>query len=818
MAGSLELRAAFRSLRRTPGFAAIAVLTLGVGIGGSTAVFSAVNQVLLQPLPYEGADRLVRLYQYNKNDPAENRFVSAVAYRAYRDQLSTLEDVAALYNYSEAGRDLVDAAGSERIRVLQVSSEYFSVLRAQPVMGRAFNLAETNSLSTAGLQAGGSSGQGDRVVVLSDQLWRGRYAADRTLLGRTVHLSDEALVVIGIAPPGFVDPVVGEVDAWLPLDLRPDPARDDPQNHALTVIGRLGAGGRAAATAQLDVIDRQLAVEHPRAPDLRTRVVDLHTDVIRGADRVLLVLLGATGLVLLIVCVNMANLMLIRATAREREFAIRAALGSGRRPILRQLFHETWLLALAGGLTGVVLAFGLLKAMILLGSSSVPLIAETRFDASVFGFAILVSLSSALFFGLIPGIRFTRRVVSDAMRDGSRSVTSSAIRNRSRSVLVVVQVAFAFVLLVASSILALSFHRLRTVELGIETQGVLTYEVHLTPTRYDAQQRAQFRNEMDRRVGALPGVVAAGATSRLPATGVFHPWSASAVTGPLAGDPERRSASAQQRVITSDFLQAVGIELLQGRLFAATDDSNAPMRAIISRALAERLFPNTDPLGQRIRVAGDEREVIGVASDVAVDAMGRIEPAVYHAHDQFAANRNWALTHVVRTTRDPEALIPEIRRVLNELDPQVVLFRPAAFDEILARSTSQRRFTTWLMGAFAVVALALSSLGLFGVVSFGVRQRRREMGIRMALGARPAAIRRMVIGGALRMALLGVAIGALGSVASARLLNALVFETSPLNPLLIASSALVMTLVAMLASYLPVREATSIEPSNVLGE
>lgn len=793
-----DVRSASRSLQRTPAFTAVAVLILALGIGGSTAVFSIVNQVLLRPLPYAESGQLVRLYQYRAEAPEEDTYVTGPAFTAYRT-MQSFDDVAASYTYRETGADLTQDIGATRIRQLQVSSSYFDVLRAAPVRGRGFMPDEERPDS--------------RTAVVSQELWQSRLGGAE-VLGTTLTLNGESYEVVGIAPARLQDPVVGAVDVWVPhisID-------DEPQNHALTVLARLRPGvTMEAAAAELELVHAALGEQFPQAADRLGRMYSLHEDTVGGASRTLLVLLGAVGLVLLLVCVNIANLMLARAMSREREFVMRAALGSGSGRIVRQLLMESLVLGLAGGGAGVLLGMLMLDAIKLLGAGSVPRLADSAFDVRVLSFALVASISSGLLFGLLPALRFSRVNAAAVLREESRSATSGRSRNRARSILVGAQIALAFMLLVGAGIVTLSLHRLGDVDLGITEDRVLTFEVHLPAVRYDSLRRASFHEEFAGRASTLPGVDAAGAVSRLPVTGSYHAWGSQPATGPLAGT-QGSSIGAEQRVIAGDYLEVMGIPLLSGRVFDAREAAGTQRRVLLSQSAAESTFPGVDAVGHTLLVLGQPVEVIGVVADVALTAEGDVAPVVYHAHSQFAGNRNWPLVQVVRTGGDPLALIGALRAELASLDTDLVLHRPEPLADVVGRGIAQRRFMTWLMAGFAALAMLLAVLGLFGVITYVVRQRRREIGIRAALGARPAEIRGMVLGQGLRIAVVGIVIGGAGALALGRVLSALVFEVSPADPWILAGAALTMGLAATAAAWLPAREATAVEPGTVLHE
>lgn len=795
-----ELRIAIRSLFRTPVFTAVVVATLALGIGGTTAVFTLVSTVLLEPLPYDEPGELVRLYRMDYEQVGDIGYASATHFIAARDRLAAFEDVAASYTYREEGADITRGGSASRIRTLDITSRYFAVLRAQPVLGREFTAEEEQT--------------GQRIAILSHPLWQDLFSGSRNVLGRTIELSGVAHTVVGVAPAGFEDPVVGQVDVFLPIDIAS--RADQPSNRFLTIFGRLRNGTTLdQARAETAALETALVDEWGET-GTEPLLVSLHEDVVAGADRTLYVLLAAVGLVLLIVCVNVANLMLSRGAAREREFAIRAALGSGRAPIIRQLLAESLLLAGSGGIIGAVFGLVLLRVVVSLGAGSIPRLEDAAYDGRVLAFTAMVSLGCAIVFGLLPAARTAAHAMAGSMRDGSRSVTGGARRARLRATLVGAQVALAFMLLVGAGLLTLSFYRLKTNNLGIDTENVATFEVHLPAARYDDAQRAAFHEDFSRRLAALPRVTTAGATSRLPATGTYHSWGTVARTGPRAGEEEW--SPAEQRVVAGDYFEATGIELMEGRLFDARDHADAPGTVVISARLAETVFPDTEPLGQLLRTAGgrDSLIVIGVVEDVALDVDGNVNATMYHAHTQFASNRNWALTYVAKIDGDPGAMTATLRRELAAADSQLVLHRFAPLDAVLGQGTAQRRFTMMLMTGFAAVALVLAALGLFGVIAYGVRQRRRELGIRLVLGARPDLIRTMVVKQGLRIAAAGIVIGLLGALALGRVLASLVYDTKTTDPLVLGAAALTMVVVGMLASYLPARHATMLEPRSVL--
>jgi predicted permease len=513
--------------------------------------------------------------------------------------------------------------------------------------------------------------------------------------------------------------------------------------------------------------------------------------------------------------VNVANLLLVRASERARELALRSALGAGRIRLIRQMLAESVVLALAGAVAGLVVARGTMAAIVAIGAGTMPRIESMQVDSRLLIVALVLASVSAIGFGIGPALKATRTEPRDALQEQGRSSTGSAGQMKTRQWLVVAQVALAFVLLVGAGVLITSFQRLREMQLGIHPDHVLTFELHLPAARYDPPARARLYEELSARIDALPGVRAAGGVSKLPATGSYHSWGVAALTGPLA-HTKRESAQGQNRVISGDYFRALGIPLLDGRLFDARDDASAPNRVVVSRSMADRLFPGTRAVGQRLNAGDQDSEIIGVVGEVAVDAEGSFEPYVYHAHRQFAADRNWALMQTVLASGDAERLEADIRRTVRSLDPQLVVYRPILLVDAIGRGEAQRLFTLRMLASFAGVALLLAALGLFGVLSYGVRLRTREFGIRMALGAEASNVRGMVLREALRVTSIGTALGFAGAVALSRVMASVAFRTNPLEPVVLIGVVVFVAAVAALAAYAPAHRATTVDPRTAL--
>jgi predicted permease len=530
-------------------------------------------------------------------------------------------------------------------------------------------------------------------------------------------------------------------------------------------------------------------------------------------------MLGAVGLVLLLACVNVANLLLVRASERSRELALRSALGAKRGRLTRQLLTESVVLAGAGGATGVLLGRALMPIVSALGATSIPRVSQLTLNWPVLAFAFVMSSASAILFGLAPALRGSRADAMGVMREQSQATTTGRSLGQLRSALVVSQVALALVLLVGAGLLLATVNQLRRTNLGITPDNILTFDLNLPGARYDSTARAQFYENFAQAVSALPGVRAAGGISKLPATGHYHTWgSPEPLTGPLAGvtAAARQIDEAENRVVSGDYFGTVGMRVIRGRAFDRRDVNTAPQRLMISASLAQQAFPGVDPIGQRLTVANIESEVIGVVNDVAYDVEGHSTNIVYHAHTQYAGDRNWALTQVIALNGDPVQMESAVRRVLATMDPLLVMYQPATLDAVMGQGRAQRVFTLRILAAFAAVAVVLAGLGLFGVLSYAVRLRSKEIGIRIALGANRGAIRGMVLRDGAFVTAIGVVIGLAGAVALSKVIASVTFGVSPLDPLVLAGATGFLMLVAGVAAYLPAHRASTMAPQRVL--
>jgi predicted permease len=800
-----DLRYALKQIRHSAGFASAIVAILALGIGGMTAVVSVARAVLLAPLPYDRPHQLVRIYQQESGDAASRAAsMSAPRFTAIREGASLLEGVAGTRSGSQAtGLDLYRDGQAQRLRILRVTSDYFRTLRAAPFRGPGFTLDDES---------------GTRRVVLSDALWRSRFNADESVIGTSIQLSAEPYEIAGIAAPGLIDPVIGEVDVWLPHNLR---GRLDE------TLFSVHARVRDSATveqveAQLATLTQSIKDENDPAAS-RMVVVALHEDVVARSRNLIQLLLLAVALVLVVACVNVANLLLVRGTSRVQEFAVRAALGSGRARLVRQVVVETAVLAGFGGMAGLALAIFGVAVLKSLAQDALPRLNAVGFDPAVLLVAAAVTLTTAVGCAAIPALRLAGGDPGRALQQQSRSATGTRWHGRLRHALAAGQLALALSLLAGAGVLSVTFYQLAKVDPGFRVNGVLTFDLSLPSARYDAARRAAFYEELARELSAIPGVTAAGGTSRLPAAGSINTWPIHIETGPLAGTSVRNPDLREHRTVSGEFFKTLAIPVLAGRTFDERDDESAPMRAIVSANLARTAFPNLpleSVVGQRIAVLTrrNSREIIGVVGDVAIDVFGTPTAGVYSAHRQFAANRNWSLTQVFAADGSPDRILPAVRAVVARLDPELVVHRPATMGDVMGRSVSTQRFAFVLIATFAVVSLTLASLGLYGVLAYSVRQRTPEIGIRMALGATSTDVRAMVFRQAAILLAVGVVVGSAGSVVLGRGLSALVFDVSPSDPRVIGATALLLAATTFLAAWIPARRAARVEPRIAMQE
>jgi putative ABC transport system permease protein len=788
----LDLKYAIRSIAVAPRFAAVVIVTLALGTGANTAVFSVLNAVVLKPLPYDEPERLVRVYHSSGDDYS---YLTGLAAVDYRDHSRTL-DIAVTYTYSVKGADLTSRGEPERVRTMLVSADYFRVLRTQPILGQTFDRADERPNS--------------HIAVISGRIWRKYLDARADAAGRLLTLDGVAYRVVGVVPDDFDDPLESDVDVWTPLNLQAG-GPNSFDNYYLSIVARLKpAVSVEQAQAELGALAANMQRDRPpSAARWSARVVPLQIDTVGSARSMLWILLGAVGLLMVIACVNVASLLLARGAARETDLAVRAALGCSRIRLVRQLLLESLLLSLAGAVAGLLMAPAVTRVLLALAPAAVAQAGTGTPERAVLAFTVAVALLAGVGFGVAPAAQVARTDLEGVLRESGRTGSGSRRQTRARNVLVVWQVALALVLLVGAGLLLRSFERLRSVALGVRPSHVMTFAVNLPTGRYaDPERRARFYREFEARLAALPGVRSAAAISRLPVTGSFHSWGVQRVDTPT----DSRFTPAQQRVIEGPYFEAVGIPLLRGRTFTTEDDVRAPRRVVISQELARQVFPSENPLGQRLRVAGAEVEIIGVVGNVALSARASPLPYVYHLHSQFAADRNWELVQVVALDGDRPSLLTDARRELSQIDPALVLYEPRMLGEVIGGGVAQERFALLLVAGFALLALMLAALGIYGVLTYSVNRRTREMGIRMALGAPTRAVRSMIVRDGARLAAIGIGVGFVTALAATRSLQSLLFGVSATEPLVFAGAAGVLGCVAIVASWIPARRATKADP------
>jgi putative ABC transport system permease protein len=796
-----DLAYASRRLRQSPGFSLVAVATLALGIGAVSAIFSIANAVLLKPLPFPEPGRLVRVAQVWKERPVvcspQNFLDIAGAARSF-------ESLAAV----DGGSTTLTSGGApERVEGAEVSASFFDVLGVKPELGRGF---------VAGENEPGRS----KLAVLGRALWTRRFGADPTLVGRTIDVDRQPYLVVGVAPAGFSYPEGAEI--WTPMEYDVRFRSKSRGAWYLDVVGRLKPGvSVAAAASEVSTIAARLAREYPDDDaGLGGTALSLQEALVGRSRPALLLLLGAVGLVLMIACVNVANLLLARVAAREAELAVRSALGAARGRLLRQLVTESLLLAALGGAAGVLLARLSLDSLLRLAPAGLPRLAEVSVDQRVMLFAAGLSLASGLLFGVFPALHSTARPAAQALREGGRGILTRR-GGRLRSGLIVGQLALAMVLLAGAGLLVRSFLRLRGVDPGFTVTNALTFRISLPDAAYQQEPRREaFFEELTSRLGALPGVQAVGAVQALPLTGAHFEISFEVKGRPPL--PPAQQPSMQVRVATPGYFKTIGIPLVKGRLFDAADGASAPQVALLSAAAVRRFFPREDPIGHWITLGwgrGEGRstvggQVVGVVGDVKEAGLAEADPPeIYVPHAQMPIH---SMDVVMRTALSPESLAPSAARIVHGLDPELPVARTQTLAALVSRSVAQPRFYMLLLAAFAATALSLAALGIFGVMSYVVLQRSREIGIRVALGAHQRDVLRLVLGHALLLAGLGVAAGLVGALALARTLSGLLFALSPSDPPTLVAVALLLSAVALLASYLPARRAARADPLTAL--
>jgi predicted permease len=798
-----DLRYGVRTLVKSPAFTAVAVLSLALGIGANTAIFSVVNSILLRPLPYPESERLTAVWHTppQASFPGMTKFsVSPGNYLDWKEQSRAFEQMA-IYQY--AGLSLGTGGDPVPVTGAAVSSDFFSVLRAQVEKGRAFSPDEE--------QPGR-----EQVVVLGHGLWQRAFGADPTLIGQTVNLNSRSFTVVGVMPAGFEFPA--EAELWVPLAW--DAAeRQTRAIHDYIVVARLNPDASLAqAQAEMSTISSRLEQQYPEEnKGWGAVVIPLQEDLVGDVRPALLVLFSAVGFVLLIACANVANLMLARGANRRREIALRIALGATRARIVRQLLCESVLLSVVGGLLGLLLASWGGQLLVRLSSGSLPNSDEVGMDVWALGFTLLVSLAAGVLAGVAPALQFSKGELSETLKQGTGRGGGGSVKQRTRKALVVCEVALSLILLVGAGLMIRSFWKLQDVNPGFDVSNSLSMSVLLPATRYsEPQQVLAFHDRVLEQLGALPGVVSVGSTTTLPLTGggSRQPFTIEGRPAP----PVSEQPLAQTRYVSPDYFRAIGIPLRQGRAFEERDREGSPQVVVISEAMARRFFPGQNPVGQRLTASfhlqQGAREIVGVVGDVKSTGLDDEGAATMYLPFKQAP-RPW-ITFVARTASDPRNFIQPVSKAVYSVDKEQALTGVRTMEQVLAESLSGRRFNMTLLMTFAGLALALAAVGVYGVMNYSVMLRKRELGIRMALGARRPDVLRLVLGQGLALTLIGVGVGMAGAYVLTRLMASLLYGVTATDFLTFGSVSGVLILVGLLASFLPARRATKVDPMIAL--
>jgi predicted permease len=794
-----DLRYGARMLVKRPGFTVIAVITLALGIGANTAIFSVVNGTLLKPLPYPEPEQIVRVFEkVERTTMASDRMEVAPAnYLDWRDQN---ESFSGLATYGLTGVALSEDGEAERIEGALASTDFFSVLGIKPILGRTFTTEDEQAAYRY-------------LAVLSFDLWQRRFGGDEDIVGRAIQLDGYSFTVIGVMPRGFHYPQRTQI--WELYRLNAN-QRQMREARFLKVVGRLKPGVTVAqAQAEMSGIGSRLAEQHPQTnQNWSVNIVPLLDEQVGKIQTALMVLLVAVALVLLIACANVASLMLARSATRQVEIGIRLALGAGRRRIVRQLLTESLLLAGLGGIAGALVGVWGLDLLLAFAPENLPRLDEVHLDSRVFAFTLVVSLATGLLFGIAPAWQAAKQDVHATLKEGPRRTSGN---RRLFGSLVVAEVALAVIVLICAGLLAGSFLRLLRVDPGIDVDRLLTVQFEPPSARYNGSdwkaQRLNYWNQLSARVASLPGVEAVGAVDSLPFGGSGRVWRFRRD----GEDPNMAAGPAASfQVATSDYFRAVGIRLLQGRFFTSGDRDGAQPVVIVNETMARRFWPDAEALGQRIVIRNEQfaREIIGVTNDVKHFGLEKDpEPEMYAPFDQFVID---VMPMVVRTEGDPAQFIGAIRQHAHAVDPTVAVASIIPMEQLLAASLAERRFTVQLLGAFGLLALLLAAIGIYGVMAYSVAERTREIGIRMALGAEARNVLNLVIRQGMVLVAIGVVVGAAVSLAVTRLIETLLFEVSATDTTTFAVIAATVSAVALVACYLPARRATKVEPMIAL--
>ena len=799
-----DLRYSLRTLRKAPDFTIVALLVLALGIGANTAIFSVVNSVVLRPLPYPGADRLAFIWETDLKDGIQREGPSAPNFLDWKEQSQSFEDMTLF----EVGTGTLTGEGEPAQAVgLRVTTNFLSMLGARTVLGRGFTAAE------------GAGQARYPVAVLTNGFWKSRFGADPHVIGRTFSLNSEPYTVIGVLAPNFWQPLPSDIYVpWPVAQLR----AKDRADHDFGVIARLKPNvSFARAQAELSAIARRIDAQTPRLAGWDVAVVGMKQALFEYIRPAFLLLLGAVGLLLLLACVNVASLLLARVTGRRKEMGIRAALGARRSRLITQVMSESLLLSLAGGVLGIFFAVWGVDLLSAVLPSTLPM-AEAGaevvrpaigVDGRALAFALLISTGAALIFGLIPALYVARADVNDALKEGGRTSSPSPGRMGVWSFLVAGEVALATMLLIGAGLAMKSFVNLQHVNPGIRPDHVLTFRMRL-PTdnlyKSDREQADFYRHVLD-RVGQIPGIQSAGLTDVLPLGQQNDREYFTIEKRPL---PPGQSLVADFRRSSSQYFNTIGIALLKGRLLSDRDGRDAPPVILIDETLARQYWPDENPVGQRLRLWGEYREVVGIVGQVHHYGLEKQpEPTIYAPYEQMPDK---AMALAVRTTVETPTMVKAVKQAVWSVDPGQPVFQIRSMDEYLSLADTAPRISTMLLAVFAGISMLLAALGIHGVVSYGVAQRTREFGLRMALGSTPGQLKALVIRNGIKAALIGLVAGMAGAAALATGLRALLYGVAPLDPGVMAGVAALLLTVTLIANYVPARHATRVDPMEAL--
>jgi putative ABC transport system permease protein len=798
-----DLRFALRMLLKNPGFTIVTIIALALGIGANTAIFSVVNTVLLRPLPYKDPERLVMVWEDASKSGHPRDTPTAANFVDWRNQNQVFEGMAAI---TDESFNLTGVGDPERLEGMRVSAALFPLLGVEPQLGRVFTAAEDQPGS-------------QRVVLLSYGLWQRRFGGDPSIAGKPLTLNGKTYIVVGVMPARFQFPTTDN-QIWVPIAFTSEEAADRGV-HYLQVVARLKSGVTLPqAQAEMSTIASRLQQQYPETnTDVGAAVTSLHEYLVGDIKPALLILLGAVGLVLLIACANVANLLLARAAVRQKEIAVRVALGARRLRLVRQFLTESILLSMLGGIVGLVIAYTglvLLKAFL---PENISQAREISIDLKVLGFTLFVSVATGVIFGLAPAIQAVRFKQSETLKEGGRDAATGGSGKRLRSLLVTAEVAISLVLLIGAGLLINSFVRLRNVDPGFRSDNLLTMKIVMPDAKYlDRPRRIAFYNDLLQRVQSLAGVRSAAITTNLP---LYHQGNSIAVN--IEGRPEPPPGQENivvTRIISPGYFDTMTIPLLSGRKFSDQDILTSPSVAVISETMARSFWPNEDPVGKRIGIGEiksdrDWTTVIGVARDVRqIQLTAAPEPQMYLTYLQFGFFDSRDL--VVKTDVDPASMAATVRKAVWEIDKDQPVSNIQTMEAILADSIAQQRFSMVLLAIFAGVALVLAAVGIYGVMSYSVAQRTREIGIRMALGAQTGAVLKLAVGYGIKLVLIGIAIGLIAAFALTRLMSTLLFGVTATDPITFTLISLLLICVAALASYIPARRATKVDPMIAL--